>query len=272
MLLLAALALVLVTVPGAEGAFTAKITNDTDTTATRVGCTAWAQGSPVGSAYFAYPLGESATATLGGTATDVSTQANNGSYSTVGVTGGQTNTGACARDKYSAALLNGLTGAIYGPTTATNPVYFTEEIWFNTSTITGGMMIGFGNSQQGLSGTYDRHIYMSNSGQVVFGCYPGAVQTAVSTKSYNDGNWHFAAATQSSTGMVLYVDGQQVATNSTTTNQQFSGYWRIGYDNMANWGSTTPTSNYFQGYLAWASVYNTPLTAAQIAAQYAAGS
>lgn len=282
--LLAALTLGVAHVPGAYGAFLAKVTNDSDTVGTAVGCTAWAQGSASGSAFFAYPLGESATTTLGGKATDVSGNNNTGAYSALGVTGGQSTTGVCGRDGYTGVQLNGVTGAIYGPSSQTDPINFTEEIWFKTvkSYALGGKLIGLGNSQTGLSGNYDRHLYLDNAGHVVFGVYPGSVQTVVSPNTYNDGGWHFAVATLCdpttyaqtcpAKGMTLYVDGVKVNSNTgITTSQNFTGYWRIGYDNMANW-NPQPTNNAFQGYLAWASVYNTAvLSGTQVAAQYAAG-
>lgn len=263
----AAAVLAVVHVPSTSGAFLARITNATDTAGMDPACTAWAQDKTIGPAYFTYPLGDAS-----GAAVDVSGSGNNGSYSTTGITRSQANTGACTQDGYKSVLLDGKAGAIYGPATTSNPSVFTEEIWFDTTTTTGGKLIGLGNSQTGSSGNYDRHLYLDNTGHVVFGVYPGSVQTVISPNTYNNGAWHFAAATLSSAGMRLYVDGTLVASNtSITTAQNFAGYWRIGYDNLANWGTTTPTSYYYKGYLAWAAVYTTALTATQIANQYAAG-
>ncbi len=53
------------------------------------------------------------------------------------------------------------------------PQTFSVEGWFNTTTNTGGKLIGFGNNQTGMSRNYDRHIYMMNDGQLVFGVYNG---------------------------------------------------------------------------------------------------
>ncbi len=150
-----------------------------------------------------------------------------------------------------------------------NPSDFTISIWFKTGTSTGGKLIGFGNAQTGQSTNYDRHLYMSNSGQIYFGVYPGAVKVIYSPNSYNDNQWHLATATLSSTaGMCLYIDGALVASDpSTTTAQNYTGYWRIGYDNVNGWTSN-PTSYYFSGILDDALIYSTALTSTQVAAVY----
>jgi len=97
------------------------------------------------------------------------------------------------------------------------------------------------------------------------------VKTVTSPRSYNDGSWHHAAATLSAAGMVLYVDGASVATDPTvTTAQAFTGLWRFGYDNLNGWTSQ-PSSPYYAGNLAYAAVYSTALTAAQIKTHYIAG-
>jgi hypothetical protein len=149
------------------------------------------------------------------------------------------------------------------------PADFTISIWFKTNTVTGGRLIGFGNAQTGSSGNYDRHIYMNNTGQIYFGVYPNAVVTINSPLSYNDNNWHLATASLSaSTGMALYVDGVNVASNTgNTTAQNYTGYWRIGYDNNSGWTSQ-PSDYYFTGSLDDALIYSRALTAAEVTTIY----
>ena len=146
-----------------------------------------------------------------------------------------------------------------------NPTNFTISIWFKTNTLTGGKLIGFGNGQTGSSGSYDRHLYMNNAGQVYFGVYPGSVVTVNSPASYNDNNWHLATATLSSiNGMTLYIDGVQVGFNNATKIAEGStGYWKIGYDNLNGWTSS-PSSFYFNGSLDDAVIYHRALTAAEV--------
>ncbi len=151
----------------------------------------------------------------------------------------------------------------------TNPSDFTISIWFKTNTITGGKLIGFGNTQTGSSSSYDRHLYMNNAGQIYFGVYPGSVKAINSNLSYNDNNWHLAIASLSQTaGMALYIDGNLVASDVTTkTAQSYTGYWRIGYDNTNGWTSA-PSSFYFKGILDDALIYSRSLSASEVSTLY----
>ena len=51
---------------------------------------------------------------------------------------------------------------------------YSTELWFKTTTSSGGKLIGFGNSATGSSSTYDRHVYMRNDGRLVYGTYPAS--------------------------------------------------------------------------------------------------
>jgi hypothetical protein len=144
-------------------------------------------------------------------------------------------------------------------------------MWFKTTTTTGGRLIGFGNTQTGTSSQFDRHVYMTDSGRLVFGVYVSGFYTATSPLAYNDGAWHHMIATLSGTGFRLYVDGAVVASNtSVAVGESDTGYWRIGYDNLSGWPSA-PTSYYFKGSIDDAAVYSTALTGAQISALHTAG-
>jgi len=147
-----------------------------------------------------------------------------------------------------------------------NPTVYSVETWFKTTTTRGGKLIGFGNNRFDLSNNYDRHLYMQDDGKLVFGTYTGATNTATSPEAYNDGEWHHAVATQSSSGITLYVDGAVVGTNPATGAQDYTGYWRVGGD--TTWGSSTP---YFEGDLDEAAVYGTALTQAQVTEHYNIG-
>ncbi|MCU1607056.1 MAG: C-terminal target protein [Modestobacter sp.] len=218
-----------------------------------------------------YPLQESAgtTAVNSGTA---GTSAN-GTYSSTGVTYRVAGP-ECSATTKSAITLDGTAGGIWTTQSVTGPQSFTVQTWFTTTTTRGGKLVGFGNGAGGASSAqYDRHIYLSNAGQVYFGVYNGGLYTVNSSSSYNNGAWHLATATFSAaTGMRLYVDGALVGSSTATTlAENTTGYWRIGYDNIGGWPSG-PTSSWFAGSLAQASVYDRVLTAAEITALYTAGS
>jgi PKD repeat protein len=174
-------------------------------------------------------------------------------------------TGAIANTSNKAATFNGSDGVVVASAQANNPTVYTEMTWFKTTTTNGGKLMGFGNANSGLSGNYDRHIYMEGSGQLTFGVWTGFTNTATSPLAYNDGNWHLMVATQSNQGLKLYVDGAVVATNGQTEAQAYSGYWRIGGDN--NWGGQP----WFAGSLDDSAVFSKALTDAQVSQLYALG-
>ncbi len=154
------------------------------------------------------------------------------------------------------------TQAITGPNT------FSAEAWFKTTSTSGGKILGFGNATTGNSGSYDRHVYMDNSGKVLFGVYPGSVQTVQTSSAYNDGKWHHVVAELSSAGMALYMDGKKVGANTSVTSaQDYQGYWRVGGDNISGW-TNQPSSFYFNGSIDEVAIYPTALTGAQVRDHY----
>ena len=147
---------------------------------------------------------------------------------------------------------------------------YSASAWFRTTTSTGGKILGYGDAPSGNSSTYDRHIYMDNSGHLNFGVWPGHTVTVTSPTTYRDGLWHQVVSTLGPAGMVLYVDGQQVAARSDTTSAaDIYGYWRVGGDTLAGWPNQ-PTNSSFTGDIDDVSIYPTALTAAQVTAQWAA--
>ncbi len=165
----------------------------------------------------------------------------------------------------TADSFNGSDATISSTKAQAGPSTYSEELWFNTTTSSGGKLIGFGDQQSGRSGNYDRHVYMENSGQLTFGTYTGQLNTATSPNSYNDGSWHYLVATQGSDGMKLYVDGAVVATNAQTGAQSYNGYWRVGGD--SDWGGD---SAFLNGSIDEVAVYPTALTAQQVKTHYQA--
>jgi concanavalin A-like lectin/glucanase superfamily protein len=216
--------------------------------------------------------------TSGATAADSSPHGFSGMYEPGTATGAA---GAITGSPDTAAQFDGKTGLVTAAQQVTGPQQFTIELWFKTTTNTGGKLIGFGSSQTGPSANYDRHLYMMNDGQLIFGVFSGQKQTIETPSTYNDGQWHYLVATLSSAdGMALYVDGRLAGTNTSATSaQQGTGYWRVGGDNLDGWSLdpepnsqplTAPNSYYFAGTIDEVAVYPQALTAGQIAAHYAA--
>ena len=149
------------------------------------------------------------------------------------------------------------------------PNTFTEEAWIKTTTRRGGRIFGYGDSQTGSSGNYDRHLYMRNDGRVVFGIYSGNTYTVTSTAALNDGKWHQLVGTGTTGSMNFYVDGVSQGTAAPGFPQTIRGYWRIGGDNLNGWPSR-PTSNFFSGQISDVSTYPVILASSQIGDQYRA--
>lgn len=207
-----------------------------------------------------------------GTAPDSSTAATNtGTYSTTGVTGNQA--GPFARETSKSVLFDGTSGCVRGTTTA-NLSSLSVEAWFKTTTILGGKIIGYGNSNTtASSGSYDRHIYMTNAGKLAWGVYPNATSIVLSAGTYNDGQWHHVVGTVGAgSQQTLYVDGAANGTPLANTGvQSYAGYLHVGCDNLNGWATaaTGPVTNtFFAGNVANAAVYPSALTAAKVAAHY----
>jgi hypothetical protein len=218
---------------------------------------------PTTGVYFSYPFS--------GNANDISGSANTGTVQ---------NAAPLTYDRYGAANsaynFNGSTQYISttNASASPGPQNFSISVWFKTSSA-GGLLVGYGSSRTGSSSMYDRHIYMSDGGQIFFGLYPNAVKTISTTTSYADGSWHHAVATVSTTnGSNLYIDGALMATDAAMTTSQVygaNGYWRVAYDNLSGWTSA-PSTYFFNGSLDDIAVYSSELTASQVYALYGGGS
>ena len=151
------------------------------------------------------------------------------------------------------------------------PDAFSAEVWFSTTSTSGGQLLGWSSTTTGTSTTSDRKLYLDNAGRLHFGVNPGTRTTVSSSATYRDGAWHHAVATLGPDGMRLFVDGSQVAANPSVRLGQFTrtGYWRLGNDSLSGWPSQPATGN-FAGRLDEAAVYGTPLPASAVAAHYAA--
>lgn len=188
-----------------------------------------------------------------------------------GTTSGRT--GALPNDTDTATDFSGSSSgyaasgeALQGPDT------FSAEAWVKTNSLRGGKIIGFGNAATGTSSSYDRHVYMSSTGRIYFGVYPGQVRTVNTSAGYNDNQWHHVVASMDSSGMKLYVDGQlQDQRTDTTTGQSYTGYWRVGGDSLSGW-SGRGTSDYLNGTIDEVATYDKALSASQVAAHFALSS
>ena len=129
---------------------------------------------------------------------------------------------------------------------------------------------GFGSAATGSSPTVDRVLYLTNTGALVFGNNNAAKATIAASGPYRDGQWHHVMATVGPGGMRLYVDGAQAASSSATATAAYTGYFRVGYDNLSGWPNA-PSSNFFNGTLDEVAAYSTTLTATDAINHWTAG-
>ncbi|WP_457254095.1 PKD domain-containing protein [Pedococcus sp. P5_B7] len=237
----------------------------------------YAQSVRANGARIYWPMNETSGLTINDRAAGTAATTGIGVTDGRGDTGIQWNqSGAIAGDT-AAALTNNDFSRVYALGSETAPDTFTSQVWVRTSTGSGGRILGFSDLQNGKSAHRDRHLYMDNSGRIVFGVYgqDGTLRTVISPSAYNNNLWHMLTATMSSAGMRLYVDGNLVGSNTgTTAGEAYLGYWRLGGDVLGTddgrpgW-TPRPASNNFVGSVDEVAVYPTALSQATIQAQYA---
>lgn len=154
------------------------------------------------------------------------------------------------------------------------PQVFSVEAWFRTTSTKGGKLVGFGDSLWWRSDTNrtDRHVYMSDDGRLLFGVRPdmGTRRVVASPGSYNDGEWHHVVAGLGPAGMVLYVDGEVVASDPSVTKAQiYRGYWRVAGDRLTFWPDA-PTHEALGATIDEVAIYPYVLGADRVLAHYLA--
>ncbi len=190
-------------------------------------------------------------------AADLSGNRDTGAFSSAGIT--YQTPSPVEGPRGQGVTLNG--GQIISTQPQATPSAFSEELWFKTTSSSGGALMRFGDSPTGADTDTDRVLYMTNSGQLVLGTKTGVQNVVSSPLSYNDGDWHFVVATQGADGMHLYADGIQVASNSVADAQSYTGYWQLG---GAPTGWPDQPSGAFSGSISDAAMYLSELTPAQV--------
>ncbi|GCE76118.1 PKD domain-containing protein [Cellulomonas biazotea] len=182
--------------------------------------------------------------------------------------------GAIAGDTTTATTFAGnTTSRVVAPQREQNMNELSVEAWVRTTSTQGGWVVGFGNSTSltGTSSTRDRQLYIDSAGRVQFGASPGQNRTVRSPAAVNNGQWHHLVGTMDQDGMALYVDGALVASrNDNRSGRNFTGFWRIGGDNLSGWPNA-PASNNLAGAIDEVAVYPFALTAGTVAAHNTLG-
>ncbi len=149
------------------------------------------------------------------------------------------------------------------PTARPNLDVFTIAAWVRTTSTGGGRIMGMGSSTWAKDVHYDRQLWLDDTGHPVFGVYVGVTVALRGSVPVNDGEPHFLVATVGPDGARLYVDGVLDRTDPVSRAEVYTaneprdpppppggsgaptpdgqGYWRVGWDNLANWGAVQPT-------------------------------
>ena len=164
------------------------------------------------------PAGSIALYPLNNSANDVSGNGYNGSLTS---TAGAANRFASAGNAtgFTAGLS---TGMLPGTLVAALKDDFSIGFWFNTTMTAPTSTQWYGGTAlvdaEVCGGTSDWGTALINGGAVAVGIGNPDITIVSTGTSYNDGNWHFVTATRAEAAgtITLYVDGVQVATNSST--------------------------------------------------------
>lgn len=154
---------------------------------------------------------------------------------------------------------------------------FSSELWFKTTSRSGGLLMGFSTSRTSGSNAngaptdaFDRQLYLDDAGRVNFEVFTGIMFTASSSASYNDGGWHHVVATGDLDRIELFVDGSSVSSKAIEGDPWlFDGYWGIGGHDLFQ-RVNRPTSNHLAASIDNVATYDRVLSPKSIAAHYAA--
>lgn len=208
----------------------------------------------------------------GPSAADSSGRGRTGTYTSISAF---RQSGALPNNPGFAVTLNRSSGRmVAGGTGLTDPTTFSVELWFKTTTSVGGKLIGFESSRNQTSTYFDREAFMRTDGRVVYVGGASTTKLLVSPTALNNGAWHHLVVTAVPSGSnevtAMYVDGSLVASGNTAkASVAYTGWWRVGYGRVPV-GSGYPSSGNFTGTVDDAAMYTTQLSAARVAAHYAA--
>lgn len=147
------------------------------------------------------------------------------------------------------------------------PTTVSEVLWFRTSQANDGLM-SFQSNQSGQeSGGWNLQMYVDSNGDLRFGVAGSSFTTVATGSPVDNGQWHMAVATVSSSGYSLYLDGNYVGGNTSTPASQY-GWWRVGDVNGVAWAYGNGGPEWMTGSIADAAVIPSALTASQVNALY----
>lgn len=193
----------------------------------------------------------------------------NGTYSSITYAPGPIN-------GTSAAIFNGTTSHVRVPDNAIRDrTQLSVELWFKTTSTTGGVLFGTGNNQPGDATPSNGAmpvLYVGTDGKLYGHFWNGQVTGIVSASAVNNGTWHHVVLSGAQNTQTLYLDGVAVGTQSGAIGN-WDPYTYIGMGPVMNnpWPAK-PTDNWghFAGQISDVALYHRPLGATVVADHFAA--
>lgn len=146
-----------------------------------------------------------------------------------------------------------------------NPQTFSIIVFFNVTSLTGKKIFGFENLQTGTSSSWDRHLIVGTDGVLYFGEYDIG-WTVFNYTTVDTSSWYCAAVTLGAGNLSNYLNGQLISAAPSIVPVSYSGYWRIGGFKASSWPNAT--DGYLTGNVGTVMLYDTALTADQIAQNF----
>jgi hypothetical protein len=141
---------------------------------------------------------------------------------------------------------------------------FTIEAWYRVTGLGGCALVELnGSNIAATSGTYSPSLTLWSNNRLDGFCYGGSPSALEDPATSADGLWHHAVFVFDGTALILYRDGLHVATaTGAVVRNGVQGFWRMGRG--------ARISGLLLGDLAHIAVYNSVLTADDVAAHFAA--
>lgn len=255
-----------------DGSMVIDLVGSNDLTLSNGAAVGWTDETDFGSLVASHnPIGHWRLSDTGTTATDEGTGANDGSYAGNAISGAS---GALHGDADTSATFDGSGDYVEIPA---DPAYQlnsgTVQLWFNAAS-TGSTQTLISRDSQGYDGGGHLTINLTSSGQIEVrhqGTSDSVYVTSGTTISAGD--WHMVSYSWGPDGMELYLDGQPVDTDPTPRTLAGNNEpWTVGASQGGSGDGTADNlRDYFNGQIDEVALFDTNLSATDIADLYDAG-
>jgi hypothetical protein len=145
------------------------------------------------------------------------------------------------------------------------------EAWFKTTGY--GVIVGYGDNATPSSSTqWVPALYVGNAGRLYGNFFDFEGGNALGSGGrVDDGLWHHAAITTNGSVATLYLDGRAVGSHSGSIDVLDMHYNWVGDGKYSTWPGGGGAHTYFAGTIDDVAVYGSALSAARVAAHFAAG-